>query len=51
MDITNYLVSILISLAVGLIGFVAAYKVFDWLTPGMWELWAALFDGLQEQRR
>ena len=35
MDITNYLVSILISLFVGLIGFVIAYKVFDWLTPGV----------------
>ena len=35
MDITNYLVSILISLAVGLVGFVAAYKLFDWLTPGV----------------
>lgn len=35
MDVTNYLVSILISLAVGLLGFVAAYKVFDWLTPGV----------------
>ena len=35
MDLTNYLISILISLAVGLIGFVAAYKIFDWLTPGV----------------
>jgi uncharacterized membrane protein YjfL (UPF0719 family) len=35
LDVTNYLVSILISLAVGLLGFVAAYKVFDWLTPGV----------------
>jgi len=34
-DITNYLVSILISLAIGLIGFIAAYKLFDWLTPGV----------------
>jgi len=34
-DITNYLVSIVISLVVGLIGFVLAYKVFDWLTPGV----------------
>ncbi|MCL5746272.1 MAG: DUF350 domain-containing protein [Acidobacteria bacterium] len=33
MDITNYLFSILISLAVGLGGFIAAYKIFDWLTP------------------
>jgi len=34
-DLTNYLISILISLAVGLIGFIAAYKIFDWLTPGV----------------
>src|SRR5262245_32217577 len=34
-DLTNYLVSILISLTVGLGGFVIAYKVFDWLTPGV----------------
>lgn len=35
MDFANYLISILISLAVGLIGFVSAYKIFDWLTPGV----------------
>ena len=35
MDITNYLVSILISLVIGLGGFIAAYKLFDWLTPGV----------------
>ena len=35
MDFANYLVSILISLVVGLIGFVSAYKIFDWLTPGV----------------
>ncbi len=35
MDLTNYLFSILISLVVGLVGFVAAYKLFDWLTPGV----------------
>ena len=34
-DFTNYVLSILISLAVGLVGFVAAYKIFDWLTPGV----------------
>jgi uncharacterized membrane protein YjfL (UPF0719 family) len=34
-DLQNYLVSILISLAVGLVGFVLAYKIFDWLTPGV----------------
>ena len=35
MDFTNYILSILISLVIGLLGFVAAYKVFDWLTPGV----------------
>jgi uncharacterized membrane protein YjfL (UPF0719 family) len=35
MDLTNYLISILISLTIGLAGFVLAYKVFDWLTPGV----------------
>ena len=35
MELTNYLTSILISLAVGLAGFVLAYKLFDWLTPGV----------------
>ncbi|MBI3940050.1 MAG: DUF350 domain-containing protein [Acidobacteria bacterium] len=35
MDFVNYLISILISLVVGLAGFVAAYKIFDWLTPGV----------------
>jgi uncharacterized membrane protein YjfL (UPF0719 family) len=35
LDFTNYLISILISLIVGLVGFIAAYKVFDWLTPGV----------------
>lgn len=35
MDLLNYLGSILISLAVGLVGFVIAYKIFDWLTPGV----------------
>ena len=35
MDFANYLISILISLAVGLVGFVSAYKIFDWLTPGV----------------
>ena len=34
-DFTNYVVSILISLVVGLVGFVVAYKLFDWLTPGL----------------
>ena len=35
MDFLNYVISIVISLVVGLIGFVAAYKIFDWLTPGV----------------
>ena len=35
MDILNYLVSILLSLVIGLGGFVIAYKIFDWLTPGV----------------
>jgi len=35
MDFFNYLVSILISLALGLVGFVLAYKIFDALTPGV----------------
>ncbi len=33
MDLWHYLFSILISLVVGLVGFLAAYKIFDWLTP------------------
>lgn len=35
MNPLNYLITILISLAVGLVGFVLAYKIFDWLTPGL----------------
>ncbi len=35
MDFTNYVLSILISLVVGLVGFIIAYKIFDWLTPGV----------------
>ena len=35
MDFMNYLLSIMISLVVGLVGFVVAYKIFDWLTPGV----------------
>ena len=35
MDLVNYLISILMSLVVGLVGFVAVYKIFDWLTPGI----------------
>jgi uncharacterized membrane protein YjfL (UPF0719 family) len=35
LDFTNYVLSVLISLVVGLVGFVAAYKIFDWMTPGV----------------
>ena len=35
MDLANYLISILISLGVGLAGFILAYKIFDLLTPGV----------------
>ena len=35
MNLVNYVGSILISLVVGLAGFLAAYKIFDWLTPGV----------------
>lgn len=35
MDLWNYLVSILVSLTIGIVGFVVAYKLFDWLTPGV----------------
>ena len=35
MDLQNYVTSILISLAVGIGGFIIAYKIFDWLTPGV----------------
>jgi uncharacterized membrane protein YjfL (UPF0719 family) len=35
LNLGNYLLSITLSLAVGLVGFVAAYKIFDWLTPGI----------------
>jgi uncharacterized membrane protein YjfL (UPF0719 family) len=35
MNLLNYAGSILISLFIGLVGFVLAYKIFDWLTPGV----------------
>lgn len=35
MDFANYLISIVISLVVGLVGFLLAYKLFDWMTPGV----------------
>lgn len=33
MNIANYALSIVISLIIGLIGFVLAFKIFDWMTP------------------
>ena len=35
MDLGHYVVSILTSLVIGLSGFIIAYKIFDWLTPGV----------------
>jgi uncharacterized membrane protein YjfL (UPF0719 family) len=35
LNLGNYLLSITMSLAIGLVGFVLAYKIFDWLTPGI----------------
>jgi uncharacterized membrane protein YjfL (UPF0719 family) len=35
MELGNYALSILISLVIGLVGFITAYKIFDWLTPGV----------------
>jgi len=35
MDLVNYSLSIALSLTIGLGGFVLAYKIFDWLTPGV----------------
>ncbi len=35
MDLLNYALSILISLVMGLAGFIIAYKIFDWMTPGI----------------
>lgn len=35
MNVVNYLGTILVSLVVGMLGFVAAFKIFDWLTPGV----------------
>jgi len=34
-DLLNYALSILLSLVIGLAGFVIAYKIFDWMTPGI----------------
>ena len=35
MNLLNYTGSILISLFIGLGGFVLAFKIFGWLTPGV----------------
>jgi uncharacterized membrane protein YjfL (UPF0719 family) len=35
MDIGNYALSIVVSLVIGIIGFVLVYKIFDWMTPGI----------------
>lgn len=35
MDLRRDITSILLSLVIGLAGFIAAYKIFDWLTPGV----------------
>jgi len=35
MDLLNYAFSIFISLAIGLAGFIIAYKIFDGMTPGV----------------
>ena len=35
MDLLNYALSILISLVIGLAGFIIAYKILDWMTPGI----------------
>ena len=33
MDLANYAMSIILSLVLGLIGLLFAYKLFDWMTP------------------
>ena len=33
MQLTNYMLSVLVSLVAGIAGFLLLYKVFDWLTP------------------
>ncbi len=35
MNFANYLISIMISLVVGLGGLLLAYKIFDWLSPSL----------------
>jgi uncharacterized membrane protein YjfL (UPF0719 family) len=33
MHIGNYLLSVVVSVAAGIAGFLLLYKIFDWLTP------------------
>lgn len=33
MDLTSYALSIILSLVIGMVGLLGAYKLFDWLTP------------------
>lgn len=33
LNLANYLGSIALSLVAGLVAFIVAYKIFDWLTP------------------
>ena len=35
MHIGNYLLSVTVSLGIGIAGFLLLYKIFDWLTPGV----------------
>ena len=35
MELLRYVYSILISLGIGMCAFVLAFKIFDWLTPGV----------------
>lgn len=35
MDLANYAISILLSLVIGMVGLLLAYKLFDWMTPNL----------------
>jgi uncharacterized membrane protein YjfL (UPF0719 family) len=35
MNIGNYALSIMVSLVIGILGFIIVYKIFDWMTPGV----------------
>ena len=35
MDLANYALSICLSLVIGLMGLLVAYKLFDWMTPNL----------------